>query len=129
MGGEPDQTTMLLRRVLQSAADDERARVDALIALGQRTLFAALWPGQDKYIRTLTNPTGQTAMPLFTGLDVLEAAATNLGWREPDGSVNWRELGAREAIRHAPARGAPFVVIGNQRRSFTRRIAPSFKNA
>ena len=50
-------------------------------------------------------------MPLFTGLDTLEAAAGNLGWREPDGSVNWRELGAREAVRHALARGAHFIAI------------------
>jgi len=111
MAGGADQAIQLLRRVLQSAANDERARVDALVALGQRTLFAALWPGQDKYIRTLTNPAGETAMPLFTGRDLLEATATQLGWREPDGSLSWRELGAREAVRHALARGAHYVVM------------------
>lgn len=111
MAAAADQATQLLRRVLQSAAGDEQARVDALIALGQRTLFAALWPGQDKYIRTLTNPAGETAMPLFTGRDVLEASATDLGWREPDGTLSWRELGAREAVRHALARGAHFIVV------------------
>jgi hypothetical protein len=106
-----DQATIAFRRVLAEANVGEQARVDALVVLSQRTVYAATWPGQNQAARTLTNSEGESALPLFTGLDVLETTATRFGWRDADGSLQFRELGAREALRHALARGVNFVVV------------------
>ncbi|HEY2736587.1 MAG TPA: SseB family protein [Polyangiales bacterium] len=109
--GRVDQATISFRRVLAEANAGEQARVDALVVLSQRTVYAATWPGQNQAARTLTNSEGESALPLFTGLDVLDTTATRFGWRNPDGSLQFRELGAREALRHALARNVHFVVI------------------
>jgi hypothetical protein len=109
--GRVDQATIAFRRVLAEASSGEQARVDALVVLSQRTVYAATWPGQTQTARTLTNSEGESALPLFTGLDVLDTTATRFGWRNADGSLQFRELGAREALRHALARGVQFVVI------------------
>jgi hypothetical protein len=109
--GRVDQATIAFRRVLAEANAGEQARVDALVVLSQRTVYAATWPGQNQAARTLTNSEGESALPLFTGLDVLDTTATRFGWRNSDGSLQFRELGAREALRHALARGVHFVVI------------------
>jgi hypothetical protein len=109
--GRVDQATIAFRRVLAEANAGEQARVDALVVLAQRTVYAATWPGQNQAARTLTNSEGESALPLFTGLDVLDSTATRFGWRNPDGSLQFRELGAREALRHALARGVHFVVL------------------
>ena len=109
--GRVDQATIAFRRVLAEANAGEQARVDALVVLAQRTVYAATWPGQTQAARTLTNSEGESALPLFTGLDVLDATATRFGWRNTDGSLQFRELGAREALRHALARGVHFVVV------------------
>ena len=109
--GRVDQATIAFRRVLAEANVGEQARVDALVVLSQRTVYAATWPGQNQAARTLTNSEGESALPLFTGLDVLDTTATRFGWRNPDGSLQFRELGAREALRHALARGVNFVVV------------------
>lgn len=106
-----DTATIAFRRVLAESAAGEQARVDALVVLSQRTLYAATWPGPNQIARTLTNSEGETALPLFTGIDSLETTATRFGWRDPDGSMQFRELGAREALRHALARGVHFVVL------------------
>lgn len=106
-----DTATIAFRRVLAESTAGEQARVDALVVLSQRTLYAATWPGPAQMARTLTNSDGETALPLFTGLDSLETTATRFGWREPDGSIQFRELGARDALRHALARGVHFVVL------------------
>lgn len=106
-----DTATIAFRRVLAESTAGEQARVDALVVLSQRTLYAATWPGPNQIARTLTNSDGETALPLFTGTDSLETTATRFGWRDPDGSIQFRELGAREALRHALARGVHFVVL------------------
>src|SRR4051794_12540565 len=111
VAGRVDQATIAFRRVLAEANAGEQARVDALVVLSQRTVYAATWPGQNQAARTLTNSEGESALPLFTGMDVLDATATRFGWRNADGSLQFRELGAREALRHALARGVHFVVI------------------
>lgn len=111
-GDETDGPTAAFRRLLKDAGDDQRARTDALTVLMQRTVFVATWPvDPDAGIRTLTSSSGDTAMPVFSKLDVLKEAALRFGWTNPDGSLSWRELGAREALRRAMARGVQFVVI------------------
>ncbi len=106
-----DQATVAFRRLLAEANSNEQTRVDALVVLAQRTVFAATWPGQGQAVRTLTNREGETAMPLFTGHELLEETARRFGWMNPDGSLSCRELGAREALRHALGRGVHFVVL------------------
>lgn len=107
----PDQATVAFRRLLKDAATADEARVDALIALSQRTVFAVIWPTAPDEIRTLTNSKGETAMPLFTGMDELRKAARRFAWFQPNGSLRHEELGARAALRQAIARSVQFVVI------------------
>jgi hypothetical protein len=110
-GDSPDQATVAFRRLLKDAATADEARVDALIALSQRTVFAAMWQTAPDEIRTLTNSKGETAMPLFTGMDELRKAARRFAWLSPNGSLKYEELGARAALRQALARSVQFVVI------------------
>lgn len=111
-GDETDGPTAAFRRLLKDAGEDQQARSDALTVLVQRTVFVATWPvDPDSGIRTLTSSSGDTAMPVFSKLDVLKEAALRFGWTNPDGSLSWRELGAREALRRAMARGVQFVVV------------------
>lgn len=75
-GDEFDGPTAAFRRLLKDVAGDERARVDALVALSQRTVFVATWPTDpESGIRTLTSSGGDTAMPIFSGLEVIKEAA------------------------------------------------------
>ncbi|MCS6798347.1 MAG: hypothetical protein NZ898_07435 [Myxococcota bacterium] len=106
-----DRAREALFRLLAQAHAGGQARVDALVALSQRTVHVALWgPGQDSF-RTLLNSHGQTALPVFTEVAHLEEAATRFAWRQPDGSVARREVGAREAIRHVIAHHVDFLVV------------------
>jgi len=106
-----DPATIAFRKVLAEASASEQARVDAVMALWQRMVYAATWPGPNQAARTLTNSHGESALPLFTGLDALDASATRFGWRSPDGTLLFRELPAREAVRHALTRNVQFVVM------------------
>lgn len=109
---EFDGPTAAFRRLLKDVASDERARVDALVVLAQRTVYVATWPTDpDSGIRTLRSSSGDTAMPIFSSQQALQDAAQRYGWLNPDGSLSFRELGAREALRRAIARGVQFVVI------------------
>jgi len=62
-------------------------------------------------VRTLTNSEGEHAMPLFSGLDTLQAAARRFGWMNGDGSLCHRELPARETLRRARDQGVHYVVL------------------
>jgi hypothetical protein len=106
-----DQATIAFRRLLKDAATGDQARVDALVVLAQRTMFAVTWPGGESEIRTLTNSAGETALPLFTSREMLEEAARRYGWQSPDGSLPSVEMGARQALRQAMARSVHFVVV------------------
>ena len=107
----PEQATLDFRRVLAAANGGEQARVAALVALSQRNVIVATWPGPHQAARTLTNSHSESALPLFTSVDALAPTATRFGWRHPDGSLQYRELPARDALRHALARAVHFVVI------------------
>mgnify|MGYP001036287061 CR=1 FL=1 len=106
-----DKATVAFRRLLKDAASGDQARVDTLVVLAQRTFFAVNWPGSDTEIRTLTNSSGETAMPLFTSRDVMQEAARRYGWHSPDGSLPNAEIGARQALRQAIGRSVQFVVV------------------
>jgi hypothetical protein len=111
MADQPDRVLEAFRRLLAEGSEGGQAKVDALVALSQRTVLVPLWTANDPGFRTLVNSTGQTALPVFTGKDQLDAAAVHFGWRQPDGSVPANEVGARQALRHAVAHDLPYVVV------------------
>jgi hypothetical protein len=105
-----DRATAALRHMMRSGGDDaSRRRV--LTSLLAFKVMAVTWPGAAGALRTLTNSSGEQAMPLFTGMDALQASATRFGWANPDGSLSFRELPAREALRSALQNKVHFVVI------------------
>jgi hypothetical protein len=106
-----DHATIAFRLALAEASEQEQARADALKALWPRSVFAATWPSPNEAPRTLTNSHGETALPLFTGLDTLEVGADRFSWREPNGSIRFREMPVREALRYALTRQVNFVVL------------------
>jgi hypothetical protein len=107
----PDQATIAFRRLLKDASTGDEARVDALIALSQRTIFAPVWPHAPDEIRTLTNSQGEVALPIFSAKDELRKAARRFAWFQVDGSLKYEELGARAALRQALARPVQYVVV------------------
>jgi hypothetical protein len=54
---------------------------------------------------------GQSALPVFTEVDELHAAARRFGWVLGDGSVASQEVGAREALRYILSHDLSFVVV------------------
>lgn len=108
---DQDRALEAFRRLLKDAADGGQAKVDAIVALSQRTVLVAIWrPGEDGY-RTLRSSNGDQALPVFTDQEELEEAARRFGWVNPDGTVSHAEVGARKALRYATTRDVPFVVI------------------
>jgi hypothetical protein len=98
-----------LRRLLESARDGSgEAKVDALIALSQRTLFVATWEPDATGFRTLENAKKETALPVFTGVDVYPAARARFGWAE---NTVVREIGARQAFRYVVDHNLTFLVV------------------
>jgi hypothetical protein len=107
-----DRVVAAFHRLLLDAAGGGQAKVDALVALTQRTVFAATWAADPSSgLRTLTNSAGHSALPLFTTVPLLQAAARRYGWADQSGSVTHREVGAREALRHAVAHEVAFVIL------------------
>ncbi|MEM9068445.1 MAG: SseB family protein [Myxococcota bacterium] len=104
-----DAAMAAFRRLLADGATGGQAKVDALVALSQRTVFVSMWAGGD--FRTLVNSNGQNALPIFTSQEQLEEAARQLGWLNPDGSVSSKEIGARAAFRHLVAHDLGFIII------------------
>lgn len=110
-GGEiQDRALEAFRRLLALAPKGEQARVDAIVALSQRTVFVPTWPAGEGF-RTLVNSAGLAALPVFADMTGLTDAARRFGWLKPDGTVPYREVGAREAFTHAIAHNVPYVVV------------------
>ena len=106
-----DRQTAALYRLLSEAAHGGQAKVDALLALMQRTVFVAPWPAGNEGYRTLVNSQGIAALPVFTEREQLEAAARRYGWLAADGSAPAIEIGARQAFHYARAQSLAFVVV------------------
>jgi hypothetical protein len=98
-------------RLLHEAAQGGQAKVDALIALMQRTVFVVPWPGEIEGYRTLVNSQKIAALPIFTERSELDTAARRYGWLSPDGTAPAVEIGAREAFHHARNQGLMLVVV------------------
>jgi hypothetical protein len=107
-----DRVVAAFHRLLMDAASGGQAKVDALVALTQRTVFAVTWAADpNSGLRTLTNSAGHSALPLFTTVPLLQSAARRYGWVDQGGAVFHREVGAREALRHAVAHEVAFVIV------------------
>ncbi len=106
-----DRALQAFRRLLADAPSGPQAKVDALVALSQRTVYVATWTEDGEDYRTLVNSNGQNALPIFTDEHELQTAAERFGWLDETGNVPHREVGARYALRHALSRGIGFVVV------------------
>jgi hypothetical protein len=108
--GGHDRGLEAFRRLLADARLGGQAKVDALLALGQRTVWVAAWGPAHEGFRTLTNSDGATALPVFTSEGDLASASEKFGWSAPGGPAG-REVGAREALRHAIAHNLEYVIV------------------
>ncbi len=108
---ENDRQLAALRRLMADASVGEQAKLDAVLAISQRTLYAVPWPRAEDGLRTLISSGGESALPLFSSVGELEAAVDRFGWRSPDGSTPSREVAAKEAFRYARDRNLLFVVV------------------
>ncbi|MFT5356559.1 MAG: hypothetical protein ACI9KE_003784 [Polyangiales bacterium] len=111
MNARVDHALLAFRRLLSEAASGGQAKVDALVALTQRTVIVPTWTPYGEDFRPLLSSDGQNALPLFTSMDQLEEAARRFGWMQPDGSVAHQEVGSRAAFRHALANRLQFIVL------------------
>ena len=106
-----DRSSEAFLRLLADGSAGGQSKVDALVALSQRTVFVVTHTSGGDDFRTLINSDGQNALPVFTDEDLLVAAATRFGWTGPDGTVFKREVGAREALRHVFAHDLNYLVV------------------
>jgi hypothetical protein len=100
-----------LRRLMTDARDGGPAKVDALLALAQRTVFVVPWPKAEDGWRTLVSSTGESALPIFSDRAELETAAARFGWLGADGKAPALEVGSRETLRYARERTLSYVVV------------------
>lgn len=100
-----------MRRLLADAREGGSAKVDALLALAQRTVFVVPWPKTEDGWRTLVSSGGESALPIFSDRSQLESAATRFGWLAPDGSAPTLEVGSRDTLRYARDRNLSYVVV------------------
>jgi hypothetical protein len=106
-----DPKNAAMHRLLTDAQQGGQAKVDALIALSQRTVWVVSWPSPEDGYRTLVNSGGMAALPVFTERELVESAAERFGWVGADGVVAASEVGARQALTFARDRGLAFVVV------------------
>ena len=106
-----DSRNAALHRLLVDAQRGGQSKVDALIALAQRTVFVVPWPNPADGYRTLVNASGLAALPIFTEAAMLETAAQRFGWVDSSGRAAQAEIGSRQAFTFARDRGLAFVVV------------------
>jgi hypothetical protein len=105
-----DRALEAFRRLLAEASQGGQAKVDAIVALSQRTVLVATWMPTHDGFRTVINGDGQSALPVFTEYDELRRAARRFGWTL-DAGVDSQEIGAREALRYILSHDLSFVVV------------------
>ena len=108
---DPDRQLAAFYRLLHDAARGGQAKVDALVALAQRTVWVVPWPDPSQGWRTLVNSDGKSALPIFTSRGQLDVAATRFGWLGSDQQAPTAEVGSREAFRYARDKDLAFVVV------------------
>lgn len=111
MPGQEDPQLAAFRRLLDDAHHGGQAKVDALVALAQRTVFVVPWPGGIEGWRTLVNRDGVAALPIFTTQAELDEAARRYGWLDARGEAPHAEVGARAALNYATRESLTYVVL------------------
>ncbi|MBX3248306.1 MAG: hypothetical protein KF901_14090 [Myxococcales bacterium] len=106
-----DRALEAFRRLLADAAVGGQAKVDALVALSQRTVFVPTWSVGGDDFRTLVSSEKQHALPVFTDHAALRDAAGRFGWLTVSGDVPHKEIGARQAFRHLFANEIGFLIV------------------
>ena len=96
-----DASLHAFRRLLADAHKGGPSKVDALVALSQRTVFVSTWSDAEDAYRVMTSSSGVRALAVYSSHDLLDSAARRLGWTRPDGTVFGREIGARAAFSYA----------------------------
>ncbi|MFK7986561.1 MAG: hypothetical protein AB8I08_11105 [Sandaracinaceae bacterium] len=99
------------QRLLADAHQGGQAKVDALLALSQRTVFVVPWPAGIEGYRTLVNSEGVAALPVFSERGQLEEAARRYGWLDASGAAPTAEVGARKAFSYASKQSLSYVVV------------------
>lgn len=111
MPNRDDPQLAAFRRLLADAHQGGQAKVDAMVALAQRTVHVVPWPGGIEGWRTLVNSEGVAALPMFTSLAELETAARRFGWLDASGAVSSAEVGARAALNYVVREKLAYVII------------------
>jgi hypothetical protein len=102
---------LALQTALASAARDPALRARVVSILRSAELWAATWPTDPSFLRTLTNSDGVTALPLFSDENELHDAALRYAWLAPEGTTPRRQMPLWEAIQLAKRQKAQLVVI------------------
>lgn len=108
---DTDRQLAAFYRLLHDASLGGQAKVDAIVALSQRTVWVVPWPDASAGWRTLVNSDGKSALPLFTSRAQLDVAAARFGWLGPDQRAPVAEVGSRECFRYAFDKNLAFVVV------------------
>ena len=85
----PD-VVLALKQALVAALRDPAQRARAVVSLRGAELWAATWPNDPSFLRTLTSSDRVTALPLFSDERELDDASTRYGWLGVDGQVQRR---------------------------------------
>lgn len=106
----PD-VVLALKQALVAALRDPAQRARAVVSLRGAELWAATWPNDPSFLRTLTSSDRVTALPLFSDERELDDASTRYGWLGVDGQVQRRLVHISEAVRAARQLRAHVLVI------------------
>jgi hypothetical protein len=105
------EAVVALKAALAAAARDPNLRARAVAALRGAALWAATWPTDPTYLRTLTNSDGVTALPLFSEERELHDASQRYAWLNVEGQAPRRTIALWEAMRAAKQQKAQLLVI------------------
>lgn len=105
------EAVVALKAALAAAARDPALRTRAISALRGAELWAATWPTDPSFLRTLTSSDGITALPLFTDERELQDAAIRYAWLSVDGQTPRCTVALWEAMRVAKQQKAQLLVI------------------
>jgi SseB protein N-terminal domain len=106
----PD-VVLALKQALVAALRDPAQRARVVQALRGAELWAATWPNDPSFLRTLTSSARVTALPLFSDERELNEAAVRYGWLGVEGQAQGRVVHISEAVRAARQLQAQMLVI------------------
>jgi hypothetical protein len=105
------EAVVALKAALSAAARDPALRARAIAALRGAELWAATWPSDPSFLRTLTSSSGVTALPVFSDERELQEASQRYAWGSVDGQAPRCTVALWEAMRVAKQQKAQLLVI------------------